>query len=1258
VRSLNPVLAFLFVLSVLSASLSRASSPRTEQLLSANWRTILAPAETANFEQPSFDDSTWPQVSIPHNHDTYHGYRQLRHGNLHTTAWYRRAFKVDPGERGRRIFLFFEGVGSYATVWVNGKYVGQHAGGLTTFTLDITDAVTFDRDNLLAVRADHPAGIRDLPWICGGCERTYGTSEGPQPLGVIRPVHLITTAPVRIEPFGVHAWIDGPQSETVKLRVDTSIKNYRASSASFTLRTRLLDHTGKLISESISESSDTTRRETLPPISKPRLWSPADPYLYSLVSEILANNQVIDRLETPFGFRWVSWPKTSTPDRRRFLLNGEPLFLNGTADYEHQLGANFAFSDTQINARVSQIKAAGFNAFRDAHHPHNLRFQNHWDRDGLLWWTQFGDSTWFDNDAFRANCKTLLAEWVKERRNSPSLILWGLQNESLLPTTFAEECSAIIRDLDPTASTQRLITTCNGGTGTDWDVPQNWSGTYGGDPAKYDDDLRQSSLIGEYGAWRSLGLHTEGGFNEKGPLSEDRFCALMEIKILLAEKASADSCGHFQWPFTSHANPGRNFGELGEQLLDGIRPLDRIGPVNNKGLFTIWGEPTDGFYLYRANFAPKETQPMVYIVSHTWPDRWTSPGMKNGIIVYSNCDEVELFNGSRSLGRRPQSGRGTHLQWEDVEIDCNILRAEARVAGKIVATDVIRLHHLPAPKESSPPLIQPDPTTPIPGQHYLYRINCGGPDYTDSHGNRWLADRDYSSGDTWGASSWADSFGSLRKIYDPVSGTRDEQLFQTFRYGQNQLTYRFALPRGEYTVELFFIEPWYGTGGGLDCKGWRVFDVALNGQTVLHNLDLWLEAGRAHAIKKTITATVLDDTLTLSFPTILSGQAVISAIAISSKTIRPAPNLPPPSITLLKAPVGSSIESHLDTGDRHYTDRDGAFTQLPAELLETDWIKTSSTSVAPLDFTLAIDADLYLAIDDRVSPKPTWLSNWERTSLTFDSNAAPDAQFALYRKSFAKNTAVSLTTACTVFAVRAQPAASPQFITIPDAGREWLAVGNVKPGIRCEALGFDLTRFPVNLTGGDIILPTVANLNKSGLHVHALDHIEIVGAFLPQKPIAENWIDAKQTATASNGTIFALRRQRIAAGSTVAFTPDVDCPVFAFIRSVRPSVTYMPERSPDGRTEWTVQVGVGDRYGLNFNYRNITETTIPVTLEIVQSDGSILRTDPLSFAPSTSKTEWSVLRVRTGASINAGTYTLRIKPAVPDSLQLSTLEVE
>jgi hypothetical protein len=282
---------------------------------------------------------------------------------------------------------------------------------------------------------------------------------------------------------------------------------------------------------------------------------------------------------------------------------------------------------------------------------------------------------------------------------------------------------------------------------------------------------------------------------------------------------------------------------------------------------------------------------MVYIVSHTWPDRWTGPGRKNGLIVYSNCDEVELFNDvrDRSLGVRRRGPVGTHFQWDDVEVNTNVLYAEGRVGGKVVATDAIVLKNLPdAPHRRELNGKVANLTAAAPGQNYLYRVNCGGPDFVDGNGQRWLADRDFVAGNAWGSLSWARDyaelpvrFGSQREFAGAVAGTNDEALFQTYRYGREKLRYRFAVPAGDYRLELYLVEPWYGAGGG-DCTGWRLFDVAVNGTTLLRDVDLWKEAGYGRAVKKVVSARVRDGWLEISFPRVASYQAVISAIAIST----------------------------------------------------------------------------------------------------------------------------------------------------------------------------------------------------------------------------------------------------------------------------------------------------------------------------------------------------------------------------------------
>ena len=144
------------------------------------------------------------------------------------------------------------------------------------------------------------------------------------------------------------------------------------------------------------------------------------------------------------------------------------------------------------------------------------------------------------------------------------------------------------------------------------------------------------------------------------------------------------------------------------------------------------------------------------------------------------------------------------------------------------------------------------------------------------------------SGD-WSWRSWAQEyasegldprFGSWRTCTEIIAGTKDPELFAGYRYGREKLSYTFQVPDGKYRLNLYFMEPWYGVGGGMDCTGWRLFDVSINGKTVLENVDIWKEAGVHKAWKVTVPAEAVDGKLVLAFPHVASGQAVINAIEV------------------------------------------------------------------------------------------------------------------------------------------------------------------------------------------------------------------------------------------------------------------------------------------------------------------------------------------------------------------------------------------
>jgi len=731
-------------------------------------------------------DTVTAIVNLPHNFDDYYGYRQLRHGNLHGSAIYRKTFTTQK-QSGRRYFLQLEGVGTYATVTLNATSFPRELVGRTVLTLDVTDAL-HDGDNTLRIDVDHPAMQTESPWVCGGGSSEWGFSEGSQPFGLFRPVSLVETDEVRIEPFGVHVW-NNAQCDSVF--IETEVRNYTSEPQTVELVNKFTLASGKQVfrhaETTMLPAGTTTVLRHAERIENPQLWSTDNPYLYNLATMIKRGGKTTDEVRTPFGIRRIEWG-------RQFVLNGQPTFINGTCEYEHLLGQSHAFSPEQIRSRVKQITNAGFNAFREAHQPHNLLYQQLFDEQGILFWSQFSAHIWYDTPQFRDNFKRLLVRWVKERRNSPSVILWGLQNESVLPREFAEECTAIIRQLDPTASTMRLVTTCNGGEGTDWNVIQNWSGTYGGSAENYDQELKRPDqlLNGEYGAWRTIDLHGSEKY------SEESFTQLLETKARLAERARDSVCGHFQWLFASHDNPGR------VQPDGALRRVDKIGPINYKGLTTIWEEPTPAYYMYRHRYAaPRDT------LIPTAADR--------------NRDLVKGADG-----------------W-----------------------------------------------------HYLYRVNCGGDSYVDEFGQQWQADSPALS------HSWGDDFegidsrqASQRHVTESVHGTRSTELFQYFRFGRHRLWYDFPVADGDYRIELYFMEPWHGRGGGEptagrmavnDYEGLRIFDVAVNGETLVDDLDPWAEAGYCGAMKRVVSARAKDGRLRVSFPEVKAGQAVICGIAIASR---------------------------------------------------------------------------------------------------------------------------------------------------------------------------------------------------------------------------------------------------------------------------------------------------------------------------------------------------------------------------------------
>ncbi len=247
-------------------------------------------------------------------------------------------------------------------------------------------------------------------------------------------------------------------------------------------------------------------------------------------------------------------------------------------------------------------------------------------------------------------------------------------------------------------------------------------------------------------------------------------------------------------------------------------------------------------------------------------------------------------------------------------------------------------------------------------------------------------------------------FSSQRRTFSPVQGSKDWNLFQTFRYGRDKLQYEFRLPDGEYLVEFYFIEPWLGVGGGMNAKGMRIFDVAINGKTVLDDLDIWSDAGTNQVLKKIVKAKIVGGKMIISFPEVKVAQALISAIAIASLRQQAKAVNPPSLITNLSC-NNCSLQSWMDIGDKPFANGDEQFNSLPSNLYGAHWIQAAKQpSKKNLSFSIAEDADVFIApSNDKLKP-----GDFENTSTQIITDENGGKRYTVFRKRFNKNARIEV----------------------------------------------------------------------------------------------------------------------------------------------------------------------------------------------------------------------------------------------------------
>ncbi|HVI97644.1 MAG TPA: glycoside hydrolase family 2 TIM barrel-domain containing protein [Sphingomonas sp.] len=317
-------------------------------------------------------------------------------------VWYQRTFQADP-KPSERQFLRFGAVNYRARVFVNGKPVGAHEGGFTTFAFEVTGLVK-KGENQITVGVDSDRSDTDLPPPVTDWE-TYG--------GITRAVTLVTTPALYVDDAWVRLTRDG------RIAVDAMLDGEGAAGHALTLAIPELG----LRLEGKADAQGRWSASVPPPAALER-WSPETPRLYDVT--ITAGDDVWkDRI----GFRTIAVRGDD------ILLNGKPIWLAGIALHEEEFGADptRAITPEAARALLTEIKQGLHgNYVRLAHYPHSEVTTRMADELGLLVWSEI-PIYWrvaFDNSQTLATARHMLAEEILRDRNRASIAIWSVGNET------------------------------------------------------------------------------------------------------------------------------------------------------------------------------------------------------------------------------------------------------------------------------------------------------------------------------------------------------------------------------------------------------------------------------------------------------------------------------------------------------------------------------------------------------------------------------------------------------------------------------------------------------------------------------------------------------------------------------------------------------------------------------------------------------------------------------------------------------------
>jgi beta-galactosidase len=603
-------------------------------VLAADWRFLGSDASGA--EAPSFDDAGWEAVNVPHTWNALDG--QDGGDDYHRgVGWYRRRFVV-PSERAeRRFYLQFDAANAVATVFVNGKALGEHRGGYSSFRVDATDAL-ITGENVLAVRVDNAEAPDVAPL---SADYTFFG-------GLYRDVHLLAVNELHVDLDDLGSsgrYLDvvpSADGSRATLGARARVTNAAASARTADATLSVLDASGDEVARwSASEplAAGETRALTLGgDLASPHLWDGLrDPYLYTARLEVSHDGATPDRVDQSFGVRTFALDPGAG-----FSLNGQYLDLHGVNRHQDRKDLGWAIGPAQHDEDMALIREIGATAVRLAHYQQAREFYDRCDREGLIVWAEIplvDEIT--PGAAFADNANLQMRELIRQNYNHPSIVFWGIGNEQRtdnVDTNLALAGVAQVVAAEDPARISAYAHCCAseraGVAGHSQALGFNaYYGWYMGaytDVGAWADRLHtilpdRPLALSEYGAGASLTQHEDPPRMPvtTGPFHPEEYQTALHEATWQQLASRPFIWGKFVWNMFDFASDSRSEG-------------DALG-INDKGLVSYDRRiKKDAFYWYKASWS---NEPVLYITSRRFTPR-TTPLVD--VKVYSNATSVSL----------------------------------------------------------------------------------------------------------------------------------------------------------------------------------------------------------------------------------------------------------------------------------------------------------------------------------------------------------------------------------------------------------------------------------------------------------------------------------------------------------------------------------------------------------------------------------------------------------------------------------------